>query len=467
MHAPTLPASAPRQRAAVLVLALLASAPLPLLAQAPTAEEVVALRAELEALKQEQATRDAKIARLESALLRLEGRDAAKIPAAAVATVPASGAAATSTRPVAAVPGSPPLATSAATASTPAPAPASSTTSRLQVSGDLRVRGQGDVSDSDGRDRWSTQLRGRLGATYRINDRITAGARLATGDADDPNSTDVQLSNWLDDLDVSLDQAYLRFHFDGLDLYAGKMPQPFTRTELVWDGDVNPQGLGATWKHALAGGGTLRANGLAFVVDEAAGGPDSTMLGAQFGYDTPKSGRWSVELSGAYFHYNLGSIAGADAGDFRSNLRDGNGDYLSEFHLANAIVGVNYIGFGERWPVRVVGDVVKNLGAATDDDSGYGVDVTVGRASQPGDWRLTFGHATAQADAVLAAFSQDNIGIATNYRMHALTADFVPMPKTLVSAIWYHYRPYDAIHAGSNAPTDWLDRFRLAFMVSF
>ena len=92
-----------------------------------------------------------------------------------------------------------------------APIQAQATTppkSRLTVSGDLRVRGQGDYGDKDGRDRDSTQVRGRIGATYAVNDRVTIGSRLVTGDADDPNSTDVGLSNFDDDLQVSLDLAY-------------------------------------------------------------------------------------------------------------------------------------------------------------------------------------------------------------------------------------------------------------------
>lgn len=339
--------------------------------------------------------------------------------------------------------------------------------SRLKVSGDLRIRAQADNSDDDGSNRSSSQLRGRLGATYKFNDRITLGGRLVTGDSDDPNSTDVQLSNWLDDLDVSLDQAYMQFDVNNLKIYAGKIPQPFIRTDLVWDGDVNPQGVGSTYRKALGNGGAFRANSLFFIVDERATGSDSTMLGAQFGYESSAAGAWKYDAAAAYYHYNLGSTAGADAGDYRGNLRNPDGSFLSDFRLANAIVGVSHTGFGEQWPVRIVGDYVKNLGAATDADTGYGVDVMLGRASKPGDWRFTYGYSMAEADAVLAAFSHDNIGIATNYRLHGLTIDYVPMPKTMISAIWYHYRPYDPLHAGSNELHDWLDRFRLAFLVNF
>jgi hypothetical protein len=111
---------------------------------------------------------------------------------------------------------------------------ADSSMTRLNVTGDVRLRSQGDFSDDDTRARRSGQVRGRIGATYSVNDRVTLGARLVTGDPDDPNSTDVQMSNWDDDFQVSLDLAYAQIDFGDLDIYGGKLPQPFTRTELVW-----------------------------------------------------------------------------------------------------------------------------------------------------------------------------------------------------------------------------------------
>ena len=338
---------------------------------------------------------------------------------------------------------------------------------RLAVTGDLRLRYQGDYSGIDQPDRSSSQVRARLGATLAVNDRVSVGARLVTGDPDDPNSTDVQLSNFDDDLQVSLDLAYARLDLGDLALYGGKLPQPFARTDLVWDSDVNPQGVSAVYRHALAGGSTLRANGLFFVVDENAVAADSTMVGAQLGYDLPVADDWKLDASAAYYDYRLGSVAGGDAGDFRSNLRNPDGRYRSDFDLADLLVGVTWSGAGSRWPVRVLADYVRNLGAATAADTGYGIDVALGRASRQGDWRLTYGYSVAETDAVLAAFSHDNIGFGTNYRLHALTFDYVPLPKTLLSAIWYHYAPLHAVDAGSNRPGDWLDRLRVAFLVNF
>jgi hypothetical protein len=362
-------------------------------------------------------------------------------------------------------------ASEASAASTPvamaAPPPAKPQEPKLKITGDLRLRAQGDYSDNDGTNRTSSQLRARLGATYALNDLVTIGGRVVTGDSDDPNSSDVQLSNWNDDLQISLDLAYAQLNFGDLKVFGGKIPNPFTRTDLVWDGDVNPQGVSAVYKLPLAGGGAFRANGLFFSVDEQVAGPDSTMGGVQFGFDSPSYGGFKYDLSGGYYRYSLGSLAGADSGDWRSNRLNPDGSLASDYELVDVVAGLNWQGANEKWPLRVVGDYVKNLGAIDGQDTGFGVDVSLGRASKAGDWRFTYGYSQTDVDAVLAAFSHDNIGIATNYNLHALTLDYTPMPKTMISAIWYHYKPNDPLYAGTNQPDDWLDRFRVFFLMNF
>lgn len=82
--------------------------------------------------------------------------------------------------------------------------------------------------------------------------------------------------------------------------------------------------------------------------------------------------------------------------------------------------------------------------------------------------RLDLGLRQSGMQGLLQAVEpRDAQGIATNYKLHAFTVDYTPMPKTMLSAIWYHYKPNDPAYAGSNAPNDWLDRIRLFFLVNF
>jgi hypothetical protein len=407
-----------------LCAALLLGSSLTPAAAAP-ADDIAELKAAVEALRAEQARAQARIAELEGALARQR-----ETPVA-VAAAPAA-----------------------------APAPVSSEPSRLSLSGDMRVRYESNFGVAGARDRDRGVLRARLRAAYAVNDWLTVGGELATGDPDDPNSADMTLSNFDDDLQVSLDQAYIRLTPGDLQVHLGKIPQPFMRTELVWDGDVSPQGASAAYTADL-GGVKLKAAGLYFLVDESIAGPDSRMIGGQLAMQTP-SAPIQAELAVGYFDYSLRSLAGADAGDFRSNLFAG-GRYLSDFNLLDVIAALTWNGLGEKWPVRLVGDYVHNYGAATDADTGFGVDLLVGRAAKPGDWRFAYGYAEADTDAVLAAFSQDNTNIATNYMQHTLAIDFVPKHNLVLNATYYRYRQKD----GVIGPVDWQNRLRLNFLVNF
>ena len=407
-----------RSRLPLCAALLLASSLTP--AAAAPADDIAELKAAVEALRAEQARAQARIAELEGALASKRETPVAVAAAPAVSSEP----------------------------------------SRLSLSGDMRVRYESNFGIAGARDRDRGVLRARLRAAYAVNDWLTVGGQIATGDPDDPNSTDMTLSNFDDDLQVSLDQAYIRLTPGDLQVHLGKIPQPFMRTELVWDGDVSPQGASAAYSADL-GGVKVKATGLYFMVDESVAGPDSRMIGGQLSMQTP-SAPIQAELAVGYFDYSLRSVAGGDAGDFRSNLFAG-GRYLSDFNLLDVIAALTWNSLGEKWPVRLVGDYVHNYGAATDADTGFGVDLLVGRASKPGDWRFTYGYAEAETDAVLAAFSHDNTNLATNYMQHTLAIDFVLKHNLVLNATYYRYRQKD----GVIGPVDWQNRLRLNFLVNF
>ncbi|MHA4837542.1 putative porin [Sphingopyxis sp. MSC1_008] len=378
------------------------------------------------------------------------------------------------TAPAPTAPSATPTLSAPATGSTPpaspqlaAAAPATDGAFRipgLDVSGDMRVRQEWNFVD--GRDRSRTAVRARLRATYAVSDKFSVGTQIATGDPDDPNSTDVTLGNFVDDFAVALDQAWIRYHSGGLTAYAGKFPQIFQRTDMLWDSDVSPQGVAAAYSAGLGGGAKLDARGIYFVIDEAAVARDSDMLGGQLALTSPLGSDFKAGLTGSYYHYRLGSAAGADAGDFRGNLLSA-GRYLSDFHLIEGIGTLGWVGPSERWPVAFTADYVRNLGAAVSGDTAFNLELAAGRTAQPGDFRIAYNFSEVEVDSVLAAFSHDNIDLSTNYRLHGLGLSYVPASNLQLDLLWYHYRPLDALYAGSLQPSDWLDRVRLAFMVSF
>lgn len=421
--------------AGVAQVALTVSVPV----QAQSPPELDDLREQLSAMKAEQLRTAQRIAILEAALEASRNMQA-EAPRQAVNGLRPSGA-------------SPRVA--------PEPAP-----SALTLNGDLRVRYELNSGDSATPRRERVALRARLRAAYSINHRFTVGGQLSTGDNDDPNSTDQTLGNFNDDLTVSLDQAYLRGTFGDLTVWAGKFPQPLMRTELVWDGDVNPQGIAASYKAALGNVGSIKANATYFLVDEAAAHRDSYMIGGQLQFESPKAAPVSFEVAVGYYDYRLASLAGGDSGDFRTN-RFAAGHYLSDFNLLDVIGAVQFNQLGESWPVRIVGELAHNFGATTDQASAFGMDVLLGRASTLHDLRIGYGYAEAGVDAVLAAFSHDNTNLATNYRQHTALVDYVVMPNVVLNATYYRYKAKSLLFLPTPSAANWADRLRFSILANF
>ena len=101
------------------------------------------------------------------------------------------------------------------------------------------------------------RIRARLGAYSEINPQVDTGIRIATGSNDDARSTNQDLNNYFDKKSIWLDQGYVDYHPDAiknLHLIGGKMPQPWVSMgDIIWDSDINPEGLAATYKYPLGG----------------------------------------------------------------------------------------------------------------------------------------------------------------------------------------------------------------------
>ena len=87
-------------------------------------------------------------------------------------------------------------------------------------------------------------LRARLGLKATLGEATTLGIRLASGKDSSPVSTTQALGGGFSKKDIWLDQAYLTIQptarFGGT---VGRMPNPFVHTDLVFDDDLNFDGV--------------------------------------------------------------------------------------------------------------------------------------------------------------------------------------------------------------------------------
>ncbi len=156
----------------------------------------------------------------------------------------------------------------------------------LELYGDARLRYEyrGGESDDDspvagraagtaGRNDWQERdrerYRIRLGLRGTLLDDWFFGVRLET--SQNPRSTNVTFG---DDTSgnsnasfngpfsktsdgISVGQAYIGYRgIPDITLTAGKMPNPLVSTFMVWDPDINPEGLAEQWKHTFNIGST-------------------------------------------------------------------------------------------------------------------------------------------------------------------------------------------------------------------
>jgi len=112
-------------------------------------------------------------------------------------------------------------------------------------------------------------IRARLGLTAQVSDHVMVGIRLASGKDASPVSTTQPLGSQFTKKDIWLDQGYITVSPDSLvSATFGRMPDPFVRTDLVFDDNLNFDGavanVNSPWGYA---GVTGALTGGVFAID--------------------------------------------------------------------------------------------------------------------------------------------------------------------------------------------------------
>ena len=91
------------------------------------------------------------------------------------------------------------------------------------------------------------RLRLRLGVEAQVADWVSAGARLSTGSNANPGSEMQTLGNTFNRYNFAVDRAYLKLDpYSWVTAWAGRIPNPFYHTDMVWDADLNFEGVALT-----------------------------------------------------------------------------------------------------------------------------------------------------------------------------------------------------------------------------
>lgn len=298
-------------------------------------------------------------------------------------------------------------------------------------SGDLRLRYEGFRPD-DGSDRDLFRYRLRFGFTKAINDWLTVGMRLASGDCvggggcegGTPRSPNRSLGSGEDfDLDpLWVDRAYASIRLPegpaGLEntLVAGKMSNPFHWKEMpdlvVWDGDIAVEGFVIKSGFSPSEGSEVFSRVGYLVSNETRDSHDPHVTAVQLGGTTSLSDVLSAGLRGSgYFWHSLD-------GDFREAAESW-GNLPTAFDDGAEIgelVGFVKVGTLPEWPVKLYGMYAKNFtaesgvvetvstGAA---DVAWGGGIELGSSSRI--VKLGVGYYEVEANSVIASMTDTDL----------------------------------------------------------
>jgi hypothetical protein len=126
----------------------------------------------------------------------------------------------------------------------------------ISFAGDMRLRDEpyfgGPINDSQDRNR--ERYRARLYMNVKLNNDISGGFAFATGDINDPITSNQTANQDFTRKPFYLDRAFVTYNphqFSAFSVTGGKFAYSWYRTELSWDNDINPEGMSEKleWKN--------------------------------------------------------------------------------------------------------------------------------------------------------------------------------------------------------------------------
>lgn len=348
----------------------------------------------------------------------------------------------------------------------------------------FQVNGQDIDNTTEDRDRF--RLRARLGVSARVTQDVSAQLRLATGSGSEPVSTNQTLGNFGNKANFSLDRAFIRARSQDtlpwLTVTAGRLPNPFFGSDLVWDDDLVFEGLALQVNDPAAAARTWRPFGTVglFPLQDVQRSMSNEakskwLVAAQGGVEWVPSNQLRTKFGLGVYDYR--NIAG-ELNDFGLTTRDetatkfrqkGNTLFdiqndndantalwalASDYRVLNLSAAVDYQLYN---PVHLIvaADYVKNIGfdqgkvrnrtglSVDPEDTGYMLKATLGSPEilLNGDWQLSLAYRYLEADAVLDAFTDSDFHLGgTNNKGFILGAQYGLSRNTWLTARWLSSR---------------------------
>lgn len=301
---------------------------------------------------------------------------------------------------------------------------------RINLAGDFRARYERFEFDHDKRDRARARYRARLDLAANINSRADVFFRFASGELDNRSANETFGGNddfAKDALEIS--RAYAAIspfergalpEVDGSWWFQmGRVPNPFRSKDygkdfMLWDGDVNLEGIQSLIELALTDDVEVYANSGFYIVDEESKAEDPQMMAGQLGGSIQLAEHVQLGARSSFYNFSQLDSAFIERGVLSDKpdmgVTDGGGNLYGA--LTGSVDGgdLNIVEAGgflhvtclDDWPIRIYGDYSTNLSAENDfgrgqQDDAWGIGAEIGDKKRYVKLGAGFWHVEANA----------------------------------------------------------------------
>jgi hypothetical protein len=317
---------------------------------------------------------------------------------------------------------------------------------RTQFKGDVRFRQetvkiQGE-SNNGGRDKDRQRIRARLGAYTEINNQVDTGIRISTGSSDDARSTNQDQDNYFNKKSIWLDLGYIDYHPDqikNLHVIGGKMLQPWVSMgDIIWDSDINPEGLALTYKYPLGSSAELFGSLGNYNLKDNVDGDgvqfrnDLRLTSGQLGTRFSVTDNLKMTLGGSIYAYQNDENSTCTSSTTPCALAVNGNSANEEFRLYEGFAQADIGGLAV--PLAFYGQYVKNNDASNDQDTAW----LLGAKSKVFGFNLDYNYRDTQRNAVVGAFTDSDFANGTTgSRGHKMKVSYDIDKNFAVGATYY------------------------------
>lgn len=328
---------------------------------------------------------------------------------------------------------------------------------KFSFSTDLRLRYEGIYDRQQGKtelaDRHRYRVRWRVFGGYKLNDELRFDSMLTTSSGSwfsngsssrnwQPGRTSNQtMDDEFNNKDVFIGRIYATYQpkwAPGLDLVGGKFKNTFLHTDIMWDPDVNPEGVYERYQYS--GWKTVQpfVQFGQMVVAENNKTADAYLFLWQAGADFKLGKDVKLTLAGSYYDWqnlnksDMSKVDGSSAG----NSVGADGNFLYDYKLLEGLAFLEFKLGGI--PVMLWLDYINNTagGVPADNDTAWSTGFEVGKTKKKGDWAVYFKYAVIDPDAVVGAVADGDF-YGANRKGYKVQARYQLFDPWLLAASWF------------------------------